>query len=46
MYWERKLGIRNGKSVTIDMSDVAKGIYFVEIMDEKKNVVNRKIVVQ
>jgi hypothetical protein len=36
----------NGRSATLDMSDVAKGIYFVQITDEKKNVVNRKIVVQ
>ena len=36
----------NDKSTTIDLSDVAKGIYFVRIEDEKKNVVNRKIVVQ
>ena len=31
---------------TIDISNLSKGIYFVEITDEKKNVVNRKIVVQ
>jgi hypothetical protein len=36
----------NGKSVTLDMNGYAKGIYFVRIEDEKKNVVNRKIVVQ
>ena len=41
-----ELGIRNGKSITIDMRDVAKGIYIVRIEDENKNVVNRKIVLQ
>ena len=48
-----ELGIRNGKSVTIDMSDVAKGVYFVRIEDDgsagsptKKNVVNKKIIIQ
>ncbi len=34
------------KSVTIDVSGVAKGIYFVRIEDENKNVVNRKIVAE
>ncbi len=38
--------IVNGKSATIDLSGVAKGIYFVRITDENKNVTNRKIVVQ
>ncbi len=36
----------NNKQLTLDMSNVAKGVYFVRIEDEKKNVVNRKIVVQ
>ena len=36
----------NNQQLTLDMTDYAKGIYFVQIMDEKKNVVNRKIVVQ
>jgi hypothetical protein len=36
----------NGKSVELDMSDVAKGIYFVEVKDEKGNSFNKKIVVQ
>ena len=31
---------------TIDLSGVAKGIYFVQITDENKTVVNKKIVVQ
>ena len=35
----------NGESgVVLDMSNVAKGIYFVQITDENKNVVNRKII--
>jgi len=36
----------NDKSTTIDMSGVSKGIYFLQIMDEKKNVINKKLVVQ
>ena len=36
----------NEKQATIDMSGVAKGIYFVQITDANKNVVNRKIVVE
>ncbi len=35
-----------GKSVVLDMSGFAKGIYFVQITDDNKNVVNRKIVLQ
>jgi hypothetical protein len=31
---------------TIDMTSVSKGIYFVQIMDEKGNVVNKKVVVE
>jgi hypothetical protein len=41
-----ELGIRNGNSATIDISSLSKGIYFAEIKDDKKNVVNRKVVVQ
>ena len=36
----------NDKQATIDMSGVAKGIYFVQITDEKKNEVNRKVIVE
>jgi hypothetical protein len=36
----------NNRQSTIDMSGYAKGIYFVQITDEKKTIVNRKIVVQ
>jgi hypothetical protein len=35
-----------GNSAKLDMSGYAKGIYFVRIEDEKKNVVNKKIVKQ
>jgi len=31
---------------TIDMSSFAKGIYFVSIQDENKNIINRKIIKQ
>ena len=36
--------LRGTKSVTLDMSGYAKGIYFVQITDANKNVVNRKII--
>lgn len=42
----------SGKSITLDMSGVAKGIYFVEITDGSansptvRNVVNKKIIIQ
>ncbi|MEI6487769.1 MAG: T9SS type A sorting domain-containing protein [Bacteroidota bacterium] len=34
----------NNQNFTIDMSGYAKGIYFVRIEDEKKNIVNRKLI--
>ncbi len=34
----------NNQSLTLDMSGYAKGIYFVRIEDEKKNIVNRKLI--
>ncbi len=34
----------NGKTATLDMSGYAKGVYFVQITDANKNVVNRKVV--
>ena len=37
-------GITN--AVSIDVSVIAKGIYFVQITDEKKTVINKKIVIQ
>ena len=36
----------NGKTATLDMSGYTKGIYFVQITDANKNVVNRKVVVE
>jgi hypothetical protein len=41
-----KLRMTPGGSVTLDMSEYAKGIYFVRIEDEKRNVVMRKLVKQ
>ncbi len=41
-----ELGMKNEKSVTIDMSGNAKGIYFLQVMDENKNMLNKKIVLQ
>jgi len=38
-----ELGIRNEKSVTLDMSGYAKGVYFVEVKTEKGRV-NRKMI--
>ena len=36
----------NSQQTTIDLSSFRKGIYFVQITDENKNLVNRKIVVE
>ena len=41
-----KLLMVNGKSATLDMGGYAKGVYFVQIIDVNKNVVNKKIVMQ
>ena len=38
--------VQNDQRVSIDVSGIAKGIYFVQITDANKNVVNRKVVVQ
>ena len=35
-----------GKQLTIEKGDMQAGVYFVQVIDEKKNVVNRKIVIQ
>jgi hypothetical protein len=36
----------NNKQSIIDINDLTPGIYFIQIVDEQKNVVNKKIVVQ
>ena len=36
--------IVNGKTATLDMRGYAKGVYFVQIIDANKNVVNRKVI--
>jgi hypothetical protein len=33
------------RQLTLDMSGVAKGIYFVQVMLENKNVINKKIII-
>ncbi len=38
--------LKGSKEVIIDKGEMKPGIYFVQITDEMKNVVNRKIVVQ
>ena len=38
--------LKGTKSVTLDMSGYAKGIYFVQITDANKNMMNKKIIVQ
>ncbi len=35
-----------GKQLTIEKGEMKKGIYFVQIIDENKNVVNKKIIIQ
>ncbi len=36
----------SGKQCTLEKGEMKAGIYFVNITDEKKNVVNRKIIIQ
>ena len=36
----------SGRQLTLDKGEMRNGIYFVQIIDEKKNVVNKKIVIQ
>ena len=36
----------SGKQCIIDKEEMSKGIYFVRITDEMKNVINRKIIIQ
>ena len=38
--------ITTGKTTTIDLSNLKKGIYFVRMTDLNKTVVNKKIVIQ
>jgi hypothetical protein len=38
--------VNNTNQINIDLSAQAKGIYFVEITDENKNVINQKIIIQ
>ena len=38
--------LRVTDAVSVDVSSVSKGIYFVEVTDAKDNVINRKVVVQ
>ena len=38
--------LRIMNAVSVDVSSVAKGIYFVEVTDDRKTIANRKIVVQ
>ena len=35
-----------GKQLTIDKGEMKAGIYFVQTTDEKKNVTNKKIIIQ
>jgi hypothetical protein len=35
-----------GKQCVIEKGEMNAGIYFVQITDENKNVVNRKIIIQ
>lgn len=36
----------SGKQYIIDKGDLSKGIYFVQVTDENKNSINKKIVIQ
>ena len=35
-----------GRQLLIEKGEMSKGIYFVQVTDEKMNVVNKKIIVQ
>jgi len=35
-----------GKQLVIEKGEMSKGIYFLQITDEKKNIVNKKIIIQ
>ncbi|MCD6065371.1 MAG: hypothetical protein K0S33_197 [Bacteroidetes bacterium] len=43
---ELKSTICNGKELKLDMKDNSSGIYFIEIRDENRNVINKKVVIQ
>ena len=43
---EIKTVLVSGKSLTIEKGTMQSGIYFVQLIDDKKNVVNKKIVIQ
>lgn len=36
----------NGKELMIEKEEMKEGIYFVQIIDEKNNIVNKKIIIQ
>ena len=36
----------SGKQITIEKEDMKEGIYFLNIIDERKNVTNKKIIIQ
>jgi len=40
----RELINKNGCSTTLDMIGFARGMYFVQITDANKNVVNKKVI--
>ncbi len=35
-----------GKQLTLEKEEMKSGIYFVQVIDENKNVINKKIVIQ
>lgn len=48
MFWIKEVKTINftGKQILIEKGEMKKGIYFVQVVDSNKNVVNKKIVVQ
>ena len=43
---EIKTVLFSGKSLILEKGEMQSGVYFVQITDEKKNVVNKKVVVE
>ena len=43
---EIKTVLFSGKSLILEKGEMHSGVYFVQITDEKKNVVNKKVVVE